>query len=74
MNRINVHPALRFKGQEFILILEAGREGGAITTHELYENFAPSFAHLYPDGTIRRFGKIIGTRQDIEWVVKSEIE
>lgn len=39
--------------------------GGAITTKEGYENFKESICHLFNDGKIRRYGRVIGTIDDI---------
>lgn len=53
---------IRFEGKEWVLV------GGAITTPEAYRNFAPSYAHLFDDGRIVRWGKQIGARADIEFL------
>lgn len=52
---------IKFKGNQYLLT-----EGGAITTPTDYANFLPSYAHLYEDGTISRYGTVIGCREDIE--------
>ena len=54
--------AIEFEGRPYVLI---GRTEGAITTPEDYRQGQCSYAHLYPDGTIMRFGQAIGTRADI---------
>lgn len=53
---------IRFQGQKFVLV------EGAIAYEEDYEEFRPSYAHLFEDGNIKRFGKIIGTKADIEFI------
>lgn len=62
-------PKLIFKGEEYILVNEDGNKtNGAIATQEQYENFELNYAHLNEDGTITRFGEIIGNISEIEWV------
>lgn len=58
---------IKFQGQEFLLIGDK-ETGGAIATQEAYENFDPSFAHLFPDGRILRHKSQIGTLKDIEFL------
>ena len=41
-------------------------KGGAIATEEQYENCEDSFAHLYRNGQVKRYGAVIGARKDIE--------
>ena len=48
--------------------------GGAIATREDYENFRPSYAHLYPGGNIQRHEETIGQRADIEVLGESDAE
>ena len=55
---------IRFKGKAYVLVGDM-KFGGAIATREQYENGKCSFAHLCPDGLIRRFNEIIGTRDEI---------
>ena len=56
---------IRLFGQEFILIGDLDN-GGPIATVDAYRNFDCSYAHLFSDGRIMRFGKQIGNRNDIE--------
>ena len=51
-----------YEGQKLILV------GGAITTYDLFENhfFEDSLCHLYKDGRILRYGRVIGSFADIE--------
>ena len=51
-----------FKGKAYLLV------GGALTTAWHFRHGRPSFAHLYPDGTIKRYGKQIGTRKDLKFL------
>ena len=54
-----------FKNEEYLLIAGKNDLDGAIATKEQYENGVPSFAHLFEDGKIKRYGEIIGTIEDI---------
>jgi hypothetical protein len=56
---------IKFQGNEYLLV---GETSGAIATEEQYSGFAPSFAHLFPDGRIMRYGTQIGTRADVEFL------
>lgn len=58
------NPRIRFQGREYILIGEAA--DAAITTPELFEAGECSYAHLFSDGTVRRFGEVIGRVDEIE--------
>ena len=60
-------PHLRFRGSEYVLVGDK-ENGGAIATVEQYSTGECSFAHLYEDGSIKQFGEIIGTIDDIEWI------
>ena len=55
---------IEFKGKKYLLI------NGAIATKKQYENGLPSYAHLYEDGNISQYGKIIGTEKDIKYLKK----
>lgn len=62
-------PKLRFQGRDFLLVNGDGNMNeGAIATEEEWNSFAENFAHLFEDGTIKRFGRVIGKREDIEWL------
>jgi len=56
---------IKFKGKKYLLIGNL-ENGGPIATKKQYKNFTCSFAHLFPDGYIRIFNKIIGNKEDIE--------
>ncbi len=65
----HIYPRLRFQGNEYLLINgRKDRKEGAIATQEEWDNFAPNFAHLMEDGRIMRYGQVIGTVADIEWL------
>lgn len=51
-----------FKGLVLILV---GLDDGPLATKEQYANFLPSFAFLHKNGVISRFGKAIGTAEDL---------
>ena len=57
---------IRFDNREWIII------NNAITTEERYRNGLVSYAHWFPDGTIKRHGRVIGTVNDIEWLAEKE--
>jgi hypothetical protein len=42
-----------------------GYPDGAITTLKDFKEFNCSWAHLYPDGSVNRFGEVIGHVSDI---------
>jgi hypothetical protein len=63
---------IRFKGEVYVLIGDM-ESGGAIATPQQFENWECSFAHLYPNGDIKRFGEVIGRREDIQ-VMNQKIE
>ena len=52
---------IKFKNRNFILV------GGALTTEDDYKEGIVSYAHLMDDGTIMRYGKVIGKKEDIEF-------
>lgn len=56
---------VRFKGKMYVL---AGtlKGGGPIATRDQYRHGRCSFAHLYPNGNISRFGETIGTVTDLK--------
>lgn len=58
-----------FLEREFILV-----EGAAITTPEDFARFRASYAHLFPDGSIRRYGTIIGKESDITFLGDDDTE
>lgn len=52
--------------EEFLLI--GTKNDGAIAKKEQYDNFELGYAHLFPNGQIKRFNKIIGHRDQIEFI------
>ena len=63
---------VRFQDQDFLLLGDL-TEGGPLATPEQYQHGQCSYAHLFEDGQIRRFGKIIGTRADLT-VLEEDVE
>lgn len=57
---------IRFQGKEWLFVGDSLEEGGAITTPEWYEDGIVSYAHLSPDGIVRRYHEEIGTIEDIQ--------
>ncbi len=53
---------IRFQDREFVLI------EGALTTEQNFIHGRQSYAHLFEDGIIRRFGRDIGRQEDIEFL------
>lgn len=51
---------IRFQNQEYLLI------ENAIATEESFRNGEMGYAHIGDDGLVRRFGSVIGSRDDIE--------
>ena len=58
------HQQVRFQDKQYCLV--GSLERAAISTHEQFEAFGDSYAHLYPDGKIFRYDMKIGTREDLE--------
>jgi hypothetical protein len=58
---------IEFHGRNYILT-----NGGSITTPEDYSQFLPSYAHLLDSGVIVRYGKKIGTKEDIHVIREAE--
>ena len=65
---------IRFKGKEYFLVHGEGfgMNEGAMATKKQYANWLISFAHLFEDGVIRRFGEQIGTIEDIEFLERQD--
>lgn len=64
---------IKFKNKIYLLVGDM-EKGGAIATKKQYQNGYMSFAHLFPEGNIKRFGKIIGTREDVQDMGKIKIQ
>lgn len=63
---------VKFKGNIYYLIGDL--TDAAIATKEAYENGKASFAHLFPNGNIMQFGRVIGNRNDLEVIGEEELE
>lgn len=50
---------ITFKGDDFLML------SGAICTQEQWDDLDISYAHLMEDGSVKRFGRKIGTVDDI---------
>lgn len=63
---------VKFKGKEYFLI---GKEAPiALATKNQYENGKVSFAALNSDGDIKRYGNVIGKKEDLEPIGEEELE
>lgn len=60
---------IKLGNKEFLLI-GSFNSGWAIATQEQFDNFEDSYAHLLPDGRIMRYGKQIGSKEDIVVIEK----
>lgn len=61
---------VKFQSNEYYLI--TGLVDSPIATKEAYENGTASYAHLFPNGQIKRFGEVIGNKKDLE--ILEEVE
>ena len=65
---------VRFKDQEEYLFVGADLDrGGALASSADYQAGRCSFAYLFPDGRVLRFGEIIGSRADLKVVGQREV-
>lgn len=62
---IRVRP-IRFRGRRYLLI-GTKKYGAAIATKRQYENGPNSYAHLFPNGHVVRYGYKIGTVKGISF-------
>lgn len=60
-------PRVKFQGKTYLFI-GSWPISGAIATEDQFLSFTDSFAHLYEDGAIRRYNKVIGHQEDLELV------
>lgn len=58
---------IKLFGKNYLLIGDV-KEGGAIATKKQFENFEPSYAHLCPNGDIKKYGVVIGSVEDIKFI------
>jgi hypothetical protein len=63
---------IRFQGREFVLT--SNMMSGPIATPEAYADGEASYAHLFKNGEIKRFGELIGTKDDIEVLGPSTVD
>ena len=56
---------VRFGNEEWILVPDPDGGGGALTTLDAYSAGSCSYAHVFADGRIMRFGAQVGTREDL---------
>lgn len=63
---------IRFQ-DEIYLLIDEGEFCGPITKEKDFISGKPSYAHLYKNGNILRFGEKIGTREDIEIIGEKQI-
>jgi hypothetical protein len=59
---------IKYKGEPHLLVGKSLEAGGGIATVEQYIHGVCGTGHLYPDGTIRAHGKVVGSRADIEFI------
>ncbi len=62
---------IRFKSNDYILVGDGA--DGAIATEEQYHNGLTSYAHLFPSGEVKRYGEVIGTIEDVEFLGDAEL-
>lgn len=65
---------IRFKDENFVFTGDSLEDGGAVAKQDDYESGRCSFAHLYVDGNIMRFGERIGTIADIKVIGKCDLK
>src|SRR5262245_51342612 len=65
MNKVTLL-RIRFQGKEYLLVNDDLQMEGPIATEEQWRTGACPYAHLFKDGQIKRYNKVIGTVQDIE--------
>ena len=58
---------ISFQGKEWVLV-GTSEHGGAIATKQAFEHGDESYAHLYSNGEIRRYGEVIGSHADITFL------
>ena len=81
---------IRFQQTDYVLVGDSKNEGAITPMHLVDENLnvpaktvlrammgdpeAQSYAHLFPDGRILRYGEQIGTMEDITYLDESAAE
>lgn len=61
-----MYTKIKFQGNDYLLIGDV-ESGGAIATKEQFENGTVSYAYLCADGKVRRYLKVIGLIEEIEF-------
>jgi hypothetical protein len=56
---------VRLCGAEYVFIGDNLLVGGAIALAEDFQHGRASYAHLWPDGAVKRFGETIARRDDV---------
>lgn len=56
---------IKFQGVEYLFTSDSLEEGGPLTTIEDYKQGLPSYAHLFPNGIVKRYNETIGCLNDI---------
>lgn len=70
MKKIKLHGSLKDAiGDRDDIYLIGELTNGGITTKEQYYSFKVGFAHCFSDGSVKRYGKVIGNTIDIEFVL-----
>lgn len=70
MQKIKLHGSLKAAiGDRDDIYLIGELTNGGIATKEQYKSFEPGFAHCFSDGSVKRYGKVIGNTTDIEIVL-----
>lgn len=65
---------IKFKGKVYYLIGGDLENGGPIATRYQYEHGLLSYAHLLPDGQVKRFNEVIGTREDVKVIGEATLK
>lgn len=55
------------------VFMDDGDGQGPLTTQEDFDTFVPGYAHVFGDGTIKRYGRTIGTKNDLVEVVEAKL-
>jgi len=58
---------IEFQNRPFLFIGDESKTDGSIATVHQYRNGLSSYAYLFADGRIVRYGETIGSREEIEW-------
>lgn len=64
---------IKFKDEDYVLANETKNEGPIVKYEDLIE-FKVGYAHLFPNGEVRQYSKVIGTIDDINFLEEIEFE